>query len=38
VKYDIGDTFRRNEIVELFFNRCHSTKMTTDVFILFWRE
>lgn len=38
VKYDIGDAFRRNEIVELFFNRCHSTKMTTDVFILFWRE
>ena len=38
VKYDIGDAFRRNEIVELLFNRCHSGRMTTDVFILFWRE
>ena len=35
VKYDIGDAFRRNKIVELLFYRCHSTKMTTDVFILF---
>jgi hypothetical protein len=38
VKYDIGDTFWRNEIVELLFYRCHSGRMTTDVFILFWRE
>jgi hypothetical protein len=38
VKYDIGDAFRRNKIVEFFFNRCHSGRMTTDVFILFWRE
>jgi len=38
VKYNIGDAFRRNEIVELLFNRCHSGRMTTDVFILFWRE
>jgi hypothetical protein len=38
VKYDIGDAFRQNKIVKLLFNRRHSTRMKTGVFILFWRE